>query len=492
MDFKGMLIAGITREASSGERMQVVNPATEDVIGEVPLASPAEAEEALAAAAVAFRDWARTPPVERARHLQAVAREIEARSEDLARLITAEEGKPITEARGEVGGTAEFFSYYAGLARTIQGEILASDLPGEELWIRRVPHGVVAAIIPWNYPSALTARKVAPAILAGNTIVLKPHEDTPLSALAVGDIITEVGVPPGVVNIVTGPGETVGAALAGSGQVDFVTMTGSVEAGRAVLQAAAEHITPVSLELGGKAPFIVMDDADLDIAVTSALTSRYMNNGQVCICNERTYVHSSVYPEFLERYLEGVKALRVGDPNDESTDVGPKVNRQELDKVASLVNQARADGASVLVGGDLLSGPGYERGYWYAPTVLTGVDHSMDIMRTEIFGPVTPIMPFDDFAGVVDLANDSTYGLSAYLFTNDFQRIMQAVDDVRFGEIYINRIGPEAVQAFHIGYRQSGIGGDDGRHGLDLYLQPQTVYANYSGRPMDHLMPYGR
>jgi lactaldehyde dehydrogenase/glycolaldehyde dehydrogenase len=217
-----------------------------------------------------------------------------------------------------------------------------------------------------------------------------------------------------------------------------------------------------------------------------------MNNGQVCICNERTYVHSAVYPEFLERYLEGVKALRVGDPNDESTDVGPKVNRQELEKVASLVDQARADGASVLVGGDLLSGPGYERGYWYAPTVLTGVDHSMDIMRKEIFGPVTPIMPFDDFADVVDLANDSTYGLSAYLFTNDFQRIMQAVDDVRFGEIYINRIGPEAVQAFHIGYRQSGIGGDDGRHGLDLYLQPQTVYANYSGRPMDHLMPYGR
>ncbi|MGH8915783.1 MAG: aldehyde dehydrogenase, partial [Acidimicrobiia bacterium] len=491
VEFQGMLIGGEFRGASNGGLMEVLNPANEELIGQVPLASADEAEMALTKANEAFPAWARTPPVERARYLQAIAREVESRSEELAQLITAEEGKPITEARGEVGGTAEFFSYYAGLARTIEGEIMASDLPGEELWIRRVPHGVVAAIIPWNYPSALTARKVAPAILAGNTIVLKPHEDTPLSALAVGHITLDVGLPPGVVNIVTGPGETVGAALAASATTNFVTMTGSVEAGREVLKSAAQNITPVSLELGGKAPFIIMEDAELDVAVASALTSRYMNNGQVCICNERTYVHSSIYPEFLDRYVEGVRGLRVGDPTDESTDVGPKVNRQELDKVAAMVQGARSDGAEVALGGDVLTGDGYEKGYWYQPTVLTGVDHSMEIMHREIFGPVTPIMAFDDFDDVVRLANDSTYGLSAYLFTNDFRRIMRAVSDVRFGELYVNRIGPEAVQAFHIGYRQSGIGGDDGKHGLNTYLQPQTVYANYSGRPMDHLMPYG-
>lgn len=486
-----MLVGGAWEAGRSGERMTVLNPATEETLGTVPLAISEDAERALAAAADAFPGWARTPPIERAGYMRAIAHGIRDRAEELARLVTAEEGKPITEARGEVAGAAEFFDYYAGLARSIEGEILASDLPGEELWIRRVPHGVVAAIIPWNYPSALTSRKVAPAILAGNTIVLKPHEDTPLSALAIGEIIQDVGVPAGVVNMVTGPGETVGATLASSATTNFVTMTGSIEAGRAVLHSAAEHIVPVSLELGGKAPFIVLDDADLDLAVRSALTARYMNCGQVCISNERTYVHRLIYDEFLERYVDGVSTLRVGDPTDESTDVGPKVNRQELEKVAAMVDQARGDGASVVRGGEVLADGDYERGYWYSPTVLADVDHSMEIMRREIFGPVTPIMPFDDFDTVVDLANDSTYGLSAYLFTNDFQRIMRAVSDVRFGEIYINRIGPEALHAFHVGYRQSGIGGDDGKHGLNMYIQPQTVYANFSGRAMDHLMPYG-
>lgn len=486
-----MFVGGRWRPAASGDTMDVLNPATEEVIGTVPLGASEDAESALEAASDAYPAWARIPPAERAHYLMSIAEGIRSRAEEFARLITAEEGKPITEARGEMDGAAGFFSYFAGLARTIQGEILPSDLPGEELWIRRVPHGVVAAIIPWNFPSALTSRKVAPAILAGNTVVLKPHEDTPLSALAIAEVIEEAGLPAGVVNVVTGPGETVGATLASSPRTDFVTMTGSVEAGRAVLHGAAEHIVPVSLELGGKAPFIVLGDADLDVAVRSAVTSRYMNCGQVCICNERTYVQRAVYDDFVARYVESVSSLQVGDPSQASTDVGPKVNRQERDKVAAMVNAARDDGARVVLGGHVMEGGDFERGHWFEPTVLTDVDHSMDIMRSEIFGPVTPIMPFEDFDDVVDMANDSTYGLSAYLFTNDFRRVMQAVNDVRFGEIYVNRIGPEALQAHHVGYRQSGIGGDDGQHGLDKYLQLQTVYANFSGAAMDHLMPYG-
>lgn len=484
-------IAGGWYRSAEGERREVRNPTDESVVATVAEGSEAEVHAALSAAESAFPAWARTPPASRATHMQRVADGIRRRHEEFAQLVVAEQGKPINEARGEVDGAAEFFSYYAGMARQIEGEILPSDEPGEEIWIRRVPRGVVVAIIPWNYPAALTSRKVAPAILAGNTIVLKPHEDTPLSALAIMEVIAEADIPGGVVNCVTGSGESVGRALVGDARTQFVSMTGSVAAGRDILENAAQHIVPVSLELGGKAPFIVMDDADLDTAVRSAVTSRYMNCGQVCICNERTYVHRSVYEQFLDRYIAQVEQLRVGDPTDEHTDVGPKVNREERDKVAEMVARAEQQGARIRTGGGVLSDGSFARGYWYAPTVLTDVDQSMDIMQREIFGPVTPVMPFDSFDEVIDFANDSVYGLSAYLFSNDFGRVMRAVNDIRFGEIYVNRIGPEAVNAFHVGYRHSGIGGDDGKYGLDLYLQPQTVYANFSGEPMDHLMPYG-
>ena len=486
-----MFIDGTWRDAASGLTRPVYNPSDGTVVAEVAEGSSADATAAVDAAQAAFPAWSSTPAAERASHLYAIAAKLREREEELARLVVAEQGKPISEARGEIGGTIGFFEYYAGLARTITGEILPSDLPDEEIWIRRVPHGVVVGIIPWNYPSALTARKVAPAIVAGNTVVLKPHEDTPLSALAVMEVIEQSDLPAGVVNVVMGAGTDVGAALVRDARTAFVTMTGSVRAGRQILTDAAERITPVSLELGGKAPLIVMDDADLDIAIPSAVTSRYMNCGQVCICNERTYVHRSIYDDFVERYVDAVSALKIGDPMDAATDIGPKINRPERDKVAAMVDQARAAGATVRLGGHVLEEGAQAAGHWYAPTVLTDVDHSMPLLHDEIFGPVTPIMAFDEGEEVVDLANDSRYGLSAYIFTNDFQRAMRAINDIRFGEIYLNRIGPEALQGFHVGYRQSGLGGDDGTHGLDLYLQRQTVYANYSGRAMDGLMPYG-
>jgi lactaldehyde dehydrogenase / glycolaldehyde dehydrogenase len=487
-----MFIDGQWCDALSGQTRPVIDPATEVELARVPEAEADDAAKAIDAASAAFRSWSRLPAAERGGYLRAIADGIRARADELARLVVAEQGKPISEAHGELEGTAGFFDYYSGLARTIQGDIVPSDLPGEEIWIRRVPHGVVVGIIPWNYPSALTARKVAPAIVAGNTIVLKPHEDTPLSALALMDVIREVGLPAGVVNVVTGAGAEVGAALVRDPRTTFVSMTGSVRAGRQILQDAAERVTPVSLELGGKAPLIVFDDADLDIAIPSAITSRYMNCGQVCICNERTYVHSSVYDDFVERYVEAVRELRVGDPTEATTDIGPKINRPELDKVSAMVDDAVGAGARTLIGGNVLQDGSFEKGFWYEPTVLVDVDHSMSILHDEIFGPVTPIMAFDDLDEVVDLANDSNYGLSAYLFTNDFQRVMRTVNDVRFGEVYVNRVGPEALQGFHVGYGQSGLGGDDGHHGLDLYLQRQTVYANFSGQAMDGLMPYGQ
>jgi lactaldehyde dehydrogenase/glycolaldehyde dehydrogenase len=272
--------------------------------------------------------------------------------------------------------------------------------------------------------------------------------------------------------------------------VNLITMTGSVPTGKRIMAAAAAHVTPVSLELGGKAPFIVMADSDIDLAVRSAVTSRYMNCGQVCICNERTLVQRSVYDAFVERFVAASAALRIGSPFDERTDLGPKMSLGELEKVERYVDEAVAAGAKLALGGHRPKVLPTPNGYWFSPTVLTHIDPSMEIMHKEIFGPVLPIIPFDSFDDALKIVNDSRYGLSAYLFTNDMPTIMRAVTDVGFGEVYVNRVGPESLQGFHVGYGESGLGGDDGAHGLEAYLRKKTVYLNYSGKSTVPLMPY--
>lgn len=485
-----MLIDGRRVEGRGGSR-EVFNPTNGKVLAVVGEASRDQAHEALAAARKAQPAWAAMAPLERAAIMQRIAALIAENAEELARIVVQEQGKPILEARGEIGGTAGFFSYYAEFARRIQGEILPSDARGEQIWIQRVPVGVVAAIIPWNYPAALVSRKVAPSMIAGNTIVLKPHEETPLSALYMAGLFEKAGVPAGVVNIVTGSGAEIGEALTSHPDVNLITMTGSVPTGKRIMATASANLVPVSLELGGKAPFIVMDDADIDLAVRSAVTSRYMNCGQVCICNERTLVHHRVYDQFVEKFVAASRSLRLGDPLSEQTDLGPKVSARELEKVERIVEEAIGAGAEAVLKGGRPDTPPVAGGYWLTPTVLTGVEPAMPIMRDEIFGPVVPIMKVADFDEALAVANDSRYGLSAYLFTNDFSRIMRAVNDVNFGEVYINRVGPESMQGFHNGYRNSGLGGDDGVHGLEAFLRKKTVYANYSGKSPVGLMPYG-
>jgi lactaldehyde dehydrogenase/glycolaldehyde dehydrogenase len=485
-----MLIDG--READSPNRRDVTNPATGEIIADVPDASPDQADQALAAARRAQPGWGALAPIERAAVMRRIADLIRHDAEDLAILVVSEQGKPITEARGEVRGAAEFFTYFAEFARRIEGEILPSDSRDEQIWIQRVPIGVVVGIIPWNYPAALVARKVAPAMIAGDTIVLKPHELTPLSALFMARLFQEAAVPAGVINVVTGTGATVGERLIGAPDVDLITMTGSVPTGRRIMQAAANHLTPISLELGGKAPFIVMPDADLDLAVRSAITSRFMNCGQTCICNERTFVHQDIYERFLEDFVERARMLRVADPRNEDTDIGPKVSKQELEKVEEMVVQAVRGGARIALGGKRPDTPPTASGNWYSATVLTDTRPDMPIMQDEIFGPVVPIVPVRNFEEAVELSNRSRYGLSAYLFTNSLTQIMRAVRDIDFGELYVNRVGPESLQGFHAGYRQSGLGGDDGTHGLEIYLKKKTVYLNYGDQPATALMPYGR
>jgi lactaldehyde dehydrogenase / glycolaldehyde dehydrogenase len=462
------------------ENRPVINPAEESVIVAVPEASKEHAEQALEAAREAQRDWGRLTGPERGAVLKAVADGIRARKEEIAQLVVAEQGKTITEARGEVGDAAAgFFDYYATFERAQVGAMFAPDAANEHLMIRNVPYGVVVGIIPWNYPAALFARKVAPAIMAGNAIVLKPHEDTPLAALALARIVEEVGIPPGVVNVVTGAGRVVGDALVRHPITDMVTMTGSVRGGREILAAAAENIVPVSLELGGKAPFVVFEDADVEAAVENAVDARFWNCGQVCTCNERTYVQSGVYDEFVERFVEAASSLRIGDPMREDVQMGPKVNEPELEKVEALVRRAVEEGAEIVLGGRRPEGEEFSKGYWFEPTVLTGTTNAMEIVQNEVFGPVLPIQPFDDFDEVVNLANDSRYGLSAYVFTSNFHKAMRAIDDINFGEVYVNKIGPEQLQGFHTGYRLSGMGGDDGPYGYERYLRRKTVYLHY-------------
>ena len=467
---------------TTDETRLVINPADESLIAEVPEAEADHAEQALEAAQRAQRDWGRKSGVERGAILRVIAEGIRVRREGLAQLVVAEQGKTITEARGEVGDAAAgFFDYYAGYERAQMGSIFAPDETNEQLFVKSVPYGVVVGIVPWNYPAALFARKVAPAIMAGNAIVIKPHEDTPLSALALARVIEEAGVPPGVVNVVTGAGRVVGDALVRHPLTQMVTVTGSVRGGREILAAAVENIVPVSLELGGKAPFVVLDDADVESAVENAVDARFWNCGQVCTCNERTYVQRGVYDEFVERFVNIASSLRLGDPTRDDVQMGPKVNEAELTKVEAFVRDAVEQGAKVVLGGGRPEGEEFEKGYWFEPTVLTGTRNDMDIVQHEVFGPVLPIQPFDDFEEVIELANDSAYGLTAYLFTSNLHKAMRAIDDINFGEVYINKIGPEQLQGFHTGYRLSGMGGDDGPYGYEKYLRRKTVYLHYEG-----------
>ncbi|MDU0345683.1 aldehyde dehydrogenase family protein [Microbacterium sp. KSW2-29] len=477
-----LLIAG-ELTAGHGAPREVRNPATEEVVAVVHDGSTDDLERALAAADRAWGPWAATPPGERAAILRRIADLLDEHAEELAQLLVAEVGKPISEARGETGATSGYFRYTASLLETLTDEMGYTPNRGESLWVRRRPHGVVGAIIPWNYPSALTSRKIAPAIAAGNAIVVKPDEKTPLSALAVARIIHESGLlPDGLVNVVTGPGEVIGSALVTSRTTQMISMTGSTFAGKAILAAAASQVKPVSLELGGNAPLIVMPDADLDHAVAETVASRHANNGQVCICAERIYVHRDVYDDFVQRYVAAVGELVVGDPLSESTQLGPKVSRAELEKTQALVEESVAQGARVVLGADLPDAEAFRAGYWMNPVVLADVTDEMAVFTHEVFGPVSPISSFDTWDEVVARANDTNYGLSAYVFTSSLDTAFRASDDLSFGEVYVNRTGPEEMNGFHIGFRESGLGGDDGPHGFDQFFRRQTTYVRHTSQ----------
>jgi lactaldehyde dehydrogenase/glycolaldehyde dehydrogenase len=462
--------------AADGDTDPVVNPTTEEPIAEVPRASTDDVERALAAAEDAQTEWARRPAVERGELLREMATVVEDHAEELADLLVEEVGKPLDNARGEASGQADRLRFVAGWDRRIEGDVLPGDAPRESIHLLRKPHGVVAAITPWNYPLAVFVRKIAPALVTGNTVVAKPSEVTPLAVRRFVELVDEhCDVPDGVLNLVTGAGE-VGERLVTADRTDMVTMTGHRDTGKSIMRAAADDLTEVSLELGGKAPAIVWRDADIEAAVEDVLTARITNAGQVCTCAERVYVHEDVVEEFTEQYVRAAEAVTVGDPRD-GAEMGPQVSAAELAKTERAVDGAREAGATVRTGGRRPADR--ERGYFYEPTVLTGVTQEMDVIREEVFGPVTPIVTVDSLDEAIAYANDSRYGLSSYVFTEDYEVAMRVAEEVEFGETYVNRTLGEALQGHHIGWKESGTGGEDGKYGVEKYTRLKTVYHNY-------------
>lgn len=474
-----MYINGEWLDAADGQVIEVASPTTEEILYTVPKGDAADAQLALEAAEAAQSDWAAMPAVERGAILSRFADLILENQERLARILTMEMGKTFSLAMGEVAVSADFINFPAQAARRVEGDLLPSDLPNEHIWIHRVPYGVTVGIAAWNFPLALSCRKIGPALTCGNVMVVKPPSVTPVAVMALGELAEQAGIPKGVLNLVTGGGSTMGEELVTNPLTKLVTMTGSTATGVEIFRKAADNLTAVRLELGGKAPFILLEDGDVDKAVTAAVDSRHLNSGQVCTCPERFYIHDAVYDEFLEKYTAAVTKLTIGDPMLETTDIGPKVNAFETDELEKIVNLAVDQGAKVVCGGKRPDGDQYKKGHWYEPTILTECTNQMDVMREEVFGVVSPIARIHSFEEALKLANDCQYGLAAFLFTHDQRKIQRAVLELEFGEIYVNRPMGEQRQGFHNGHKMSGTGGEDGKYGMENYMEKKTFYVNF-------------
>ncbi len=470
-----MYINGKFCESRNGKWINVLNPSTEEVISEQPEGTIEDVNEALDAARTAQKEWAATPAIERAAYLQKIAAGIRKRNDEFVDIIMREQGKTFTWASVEVGVTADYFDYMASFARHIEGEIIPSDRKGETIMLTKRPIGVVAGILPWNFPFFLIARKAGAALIAGCTIVIKPSQLTPENCTTFAEIVDEIGLPAGVINIVTGKGSVIGNEMAGSPKIDIVSVTGSVSAGQSIMAAASKNITKVSLELGGKAPAIVCKDADLEKAAQWIVDSRIGNNGQICNNAERVYVQKDIKKAFTEILVKKMQAVKVGDVcQDRTVDMGPLVEQRALESVTEKVERAVKQGAKLLCGGHRVG----SKGYFYAATVLDNCTQDMDIIHEETFGPVLPLVEFDSVDQAIAWANDCEYGLASSVFTNDISTAAKVARNLEFGETYINREHFEAMQGFHAGVKKSGIGGADGKHGVDEYLTTHVTYLD--------------
>jgi succinate-semialdehyde dehydrogenase / glutarate-semialdehyde dehydrogenase len=471
-----LLIGGEWTGGHGGRRLPVIDPATEDAVTEVADGTVADALDAVTAAHQALPGWSATAPRERAECLRRAFQLMTERSEALARLMALENGKALRDARGEALYSAEFFRWYAEEAVRMEGSVQVAPSGANRILVQLQPVGVSVLITPWNFPAAMATRKIGPALAAGCTVVLKPARETPLTALAVAGILAEAGVPAGVVNVLptSSAGSTVSAMLADP-RVRKLSFTGSTEVGRLLLRQASETVTNCSMELGGNAPFIVFEDADIEAAVDGALIAKMRNGGEACTAANRFYVHDAVAEEFTAAFAARLATMTVGPGLDEGTDVGPLVNADTRDKVASLVDEAASAGGKVLTGG---SAPG-RRGYYYLPTVLGEVPQDAGILATEIFGPVAPVVRFSTEDEVIGLANDTEYGLVSYLYSGDLRRALRVAEALEAGMVGVNRGIVSDPAAPFGGVKQSGIGREGGHEGLLEFCEMKYVAVGW-------------
>jgi succinate-semialdehyde dehydrogenase/glutarate-semialdehyde dehydrogenase len=454
-------------DADSGETTDIVNPANGEVIAQVARCGREETRRAITAAARALPDWRARTAQERARAIRRLFELMMEHQEDLARIMTAEQGKPISESRGEIAYGASFLEWFAEEARRVYGDTIPAPGPDKRIVCIKQPVGVVACITPWNFPNAMLTRKMGPALATGCTVVCKPANATPLSALAIGELAERAGIPRGVINLLAGKTTEIGEELTGNPTVRKLTFTGSTEVGKQLIRACAATVKRVSMELGGNAPFIVFDDADLDAAVQGAIASKYRNAGQTCVCANRILVQDGVYDEFAKRLADAVRAFKVGDGMEEDTDIGPLIDTGAADSVLSMVEDAVSGGAELLVGGRRAA----NGDAFVEPAVLTGVTPAMRVFREEIFGPVAPLIRFRSEAEAIDLANDTEYGLASYFYARDIGRIWRVAEGLDYGIVGVNEGLISNAAAPFGGVKESGNGREGSRYGMDEYLE---------------------